>query len=282
MNDNKVQLDDVLRAAAGGDPIPTDPEPAELETDPVDPTDPADPVETDPADPTDPTDPADPAPKSEDKKPEDKKPNHMKDLRDRYNTEKSARERIDLIMRKYTEGDYKINLKDYLVDGQMDYDTLLEDMEVADVAAKASSKGISPEVQAEIDRIERDKIELEKQRLQVTMDRELTNMQLDLGIKSADVNNFFKDALALNKNPYRWLAQGGNLTDLYNLVYRDKLTQSAIDKAIEAAKGTWEAEREAALRTPAPNPAQPKQSAKVDPDGFSLAKLLEEAARNKK
>jgi len=98
-------------------------------------------------------------------------------------------------------------------------------------------------------------------------------------LKGPDVNNFFKDAMAVKKNPYQWIAQGGDLKDLYHLIYRDKLVQSEIDKAIEAARAKWDEEHQRQTKVPTPNPAQRTPAAKVNEDGLSMSQLLEEAAK---
>lgn len=279
MND-KLSLEQVLSQAAGNpDPIP-DPVPTPVVPTPVVPTPvvpapapaptPApvvpDPIPT-PGDPTDPTDP---------------KPNPIKDLREKYNSEKTVREKNENAIKKFTEGDYTFKLKEYLVDGKVDYDGLAKAMETADVKAKAETRGISPEVQQEIERIDKEKIELEKQKLQVSMDRALTNMQIDLGIKGTDINNFFKDSMELKKNPYQWIAQGGDLRDLYNLVYREKLIKTQVDKSIAEARIAWDAEAKLQNKVPVANPAQPTIPSAINTNGLSLESLLEEAAKNKR
>jgi hypothetical protein len=232
----------------------------------------------------DPNPDSDSTPKTDPKpKPKPKpKPNPIKEIRDRYNTEKSTREKIDNAIQRFTNGDYSFKLKDFVVEGKMDYDALITSMDEADLKAKADSRGINPEVQAEIERIEKEKIELEKQKLQVAMDRALTELQLEMNIRGAEINNFFKDAMAVNKNPYRWLAQGGNLLDLYNIIYKDKLLKAEIDKALAEAKAKWEEEHARQTRVPTPNPAPGAKPREKNPDGLSLEALLAEAAaRNK-
>jgi hypothetical protein len=210
------------------------------------------------------------------------KPNPIKEIRDRYNIEKSTREKIDNAIQRFTNGDYSFKLKDFVVEGKMDYDALITAMDDADLKAKAESRGINPEVQAEIERIEREKIELEKQKLQVAMDRALTELQLEMNIRGAEINNFFKDAMAVNKNPYRWLAQGGNLLDLYSIIYKDKLLKAEIDKAVAEAKAKWEEEHARQTRIPTPNPAPGAKPREKNPNGLSLEDLLAEAAARKK
>ena len=258
MND-KLTLEQMLTQAAGGtvEPAPV--------TDPVPPT----PTPTPTPTPDATTDPED-----------TKKPNPMKEVRDKYNQEKATREKISTAIQKFTTGEYDFKLKDFVEDGNVNYDALITAMETADTKAKAESRGVSPEVQAELDRIEKEKVELNKQRLQISMDRALTNMQLELGLKSQDINNFFKDAMAAKKNPYQWLSQGGTLPDLYNIVYAAKLTTSKIEQAVNEARTKWEAEAKQVTRTPAPNPGQPSaQPTGTQQTGMTIAQLLEQAAQ---
>jgi hypothetical protein len=210
------------------------------------------------------------------------KANPMKEVRDKYQTEKTARERLSTLINQFSKGDYNFKLKDFTTEDGLDYDSLQEAMEDADRKVKADSKGISPEIQAELERIEKEKIELQKQRLQVSMDRALTNMQLELGLRTADVNNFFKDAMSNKKNPYQWLAQGGSLLDLYNIVYADKIVERRIKEAVEKEKTAWEADS-AKRKAPIANPAKQTQSTQTEyKEGLSMEELLERAAtRNK-
>ena len=197
-------LDDILTEAAGGTPAPEDPAP-------------------------------------EDVKPQDKKPNPIKEVRDQLKITKAERDKIQGAIKRFTSGDYDLKLKDFKTeDGEVDYDALVEAMDDLDLKAKAESKGLAPEVQAEIERIEREKIELQKQKLQVAMDKALNNLQLTHKLDDAAVNNFFKDAMAVKMNPYQWLAQGGNLNQLYNTIYFDRLVKEATEKAVAEAKAKWD------------------------------------------
>ena len=283
----KVSLEELLTQAAGGTPPATPPvdpvPPVTPPADPVPPTTPADPVPpvapTVPADPVDPAaNPADPVPPVDPVPPKDK-PNPVKELREKYNTEKTAREKIDATIQRLTDGTYDLKLKDFKNEaGKVDYDALAKAMDAADTKVKAEQKGIPPEVQAEVERIEREKIELNKQKLQVSMDRALNELQLDLGIKQPEINNFFKDSMAVKKNPYQWIAQGGTLKDLYRIIYWDKLVDSKSTAAVAAAKAQWEADAQRSQRAPVANPAPTKPQAGVKPDGLSLEAMLTEAA----
>ena len=215
--------------------------------------------------------------KPEEKKPEEKKPNPIKEVRDRLNVEQKAKERIEKTIQRFTEGDYKFRIRDFKTeDGKVDYDALNAAMDEADLKVKAESRGVSPEVQAEIERIEKEKIELQRERLRVSMDRAIATMQTDMNLRNEDINNFFKDSMALKKNPYQWLAQGGTLHDLYYLVYRERLMKEEINKAVEEAKAKWEASN--TKKPPVSNPAaSTKQSS--NPNSVSLDDLLKSAIK---
>lgn len=210
------------------------------------------------------------------KKSVEKKTNPMKEVRDRLNVEQKAKERIEKTIQRFTDGDYKFKIRDFKTeDGKVDYEALSKAMDDADIKVKAESRGVSPEVQAEIERIEKEKIELQRERLRVSMDRAIANMQTDMNLKNEDINNFFKDSMALKKNPYQWLAQGGTLSDLYYLVYRENLMKSEIEKAVAEAKAKWESAN--TKKPPTSNPASPKQ--KTQTDGIALDALLSEAIK---
>lgn len=306
----KISLNEVLSQAAGNDPTPTPtsaPAPTPVvnntttteqpkEQPKVEAATPADKaadqlVQAKLAEPTPkveekPAEPTATAPTTTEVKPEEKKdgkPNPMKEIRDKYAAEKAAKEKVEALVQRYTNGTYEFKLKEFMKEGKMDYDALTAAMDKSDTKIKAEAKGITPEVQAEIERIEKEKVEIQKQRLQISMDRALTNLQQNMNIKGADVNNFFKDAMSVKKNPYQWLAQGGDLQDLYILVYRDKLLKQQIDTAVGQAKTKWEEERARQAKVPVPNPAQPTQpKPATNNNGVSLADLLSQAAERKK
>jgi hypothetical protein len=213
-----------------------------------------------------------------------KKPkvNPMKEVRDKFNTEKSTRQKIETIINKFTDGDYSFKLKDFRTEDGFDYEALDAAMQEADTKEEATKKGITPEVQAEIERIEKEKIEINKQRLQIGMDKALTELQLSRNIRSAEINQFFKDAMAIKKNPYQWLAQGGDLDDLYFLLYREKLIKARIDKAVEDARSKWDSESSRNKKIPAANPAQKTQAKTESGEGLTFEALLEEAAKKQR
>ena len=208
------------------------------------------------------------------------KSNPMKEVRDKLNAEQKSREKIEGAIQRFTSGDYDLKLKDFKTDdGKVDYDALIEAMDKKDTERKATERGVTPEVQAEIDRIEKEKVELQKERLKVAMDRAVSNMQIDLNLDKNAINQFFADSLSLKKNPYQWLAQGGTLDELYYLIYRDKLTKAATDKAVADARAEWE--KANSKVAPTSNPAK-QATSNGNSDTLSLDQLLNEAAKNTK
>lgn len=209
-------------------------------------------------------------------KPEQPKSNPMKEVRDRLNAEQKAKEKIENTVNRFTSGDYKFKIRDFKTeDGKIDYDALSKAMDEEDLKSRSEAKGISPEVQAEIERIEKEKVEIQRERLRVSMDRAIANMQTEMNLTGEAINNFFKDSMALHKNPYAWLAQGGTLPDLYYLVYRDKIMKEEIDKAVEEAKTKWE--QATSKKAPTSNPAASTQS--TSSNTLSLNQLLNEAVK---
>lgn len=255
-------LEDLLLQAAGGTPAPADPEP---EAAPEETPTPAEPENSEPA-PAE-TTPADP-------EPAEPKKNPMKEVRDKLNKETKEKERIQNAIQRFTDGDYKFKIRDFKTDGKVDYDALIKAMDDADLNTRATNRGMTPEIQAEIERIEREKQEIQKERLKNAMNRAVANMQTDMNLKSEDVNKFFNDAVAANKNPYQWLAQGGSLDDLYYLIYKENVVNAAVEKAVAEAKAKWEAEH--STTPPAVNPANPTSNTKTS---VSLSDLLTEAAK---
>jgi hypothetical protein len=299
MPEQKISLNEALSQAAGNEPTVTSeptatPPPAEQpKVDDATPVDKAADqlVQAKLAEPTPATEvkpaeakPAEVKPVVE-AKPEEKKDgkvNPMKEIRDKYTAEKASKEKIESLVQRYTAGTYEFKLKEFMKEGKMDYEALAVAMDKSDTVVKAEAKGITPEVQAEIERIDKEKVEIQKQRLQITMDRALNNLQQNMNIKGSEVNNFFKDAMAVKKNPYQWLAQGGDLQDLYILVYRDKLLKQQIDTAVTQAKTKWEEERARQTKVPVANPAQSTQPKPINNNGVSLSDLLTQAAERKK
>lgn len=256
MDDDKLTLAQVLNPGAA--PLPSDPEP---EGTPA-PAEPAPASEGNPAPEGNPT----PDPNPEPAK------NPMKEVRDRLNAEQKEKSKIVNATQRFIDGNYEFKLRDFRDEnGNVDYDSLIKAMDDADVNKAAAEKGISPEVQAEIDRIENEKKELAKERMRVAMDRALADLQTSMNLQANDINQFFKDSMALSKNPYTWLSQGGTLSELYYLVYRERITQDAINKAVEEAKVEWESKK--APVPPSSNPAKPSRSN----GALSLDQLLNQA-----
>ena len=215
-------------------------------------------------------------PKVEPKPKAELKPNPMKEVRDRLNAEQKAKEKIESTVNRFTNGEYKFKIRDFKTeDGKVDYDALSKAMDEEDLKSRSEAKGISPEVQAEIERIEKEKVEIQRERLRVSMDRAIANMQTEMNLTGDSINNFFKDSMAMQKNPYAWLAQGGTLQDLYYLVYREKIMKDEIAKAIEEAKVKWEEATN--KKAPTTNPAASTQT--VSSSTLSLNQLLNEAVK---
>ena len=282
MPEDGIQLDALLNEAAGGEPAQ---EPAQEPTtqEPVQEPAPEQPAQEPTQEPTQEEPKAEDPNKSNTAKEEPaqnkNKSNPMKEVRDKLNAEQKSREKIEAAVQRFTNGDYDFKLKDFKTeDGKIDYDALIEAMDKKDTERRASEHGITPEVQAEIERIEKEKIELQKERLKVAMDRAVSNMQIDLNLDKNAVNQFFADSLALKKNPYQWLAQGGTLEDLYYLIYRETLTKSAVDKAVADAKAEWE--KANSNVPPTSNPAKPATNTSSN-DTLSLDALLNLAANKK-
>lgn len=269
-------LNDILTKAAGNTPVTPEPQPQEPEvTEPE--TDVQDTPTTNEPEVQTPEVNPDTTPEPETDTGAKAKSNPMKEVRDRLNKEQKVREHMEKTIQRFTEGSYNFKIRDFKTeDGKVDYDALQKAMDEADVKTRAESKGVSPEVQAEIERIEQEKLNLQKEKLRVAMDRELSNLQVDKQLSKEDINKFFKDSLALNRNPYQWLAQGGELDDLYFLIYKDTLIKSEVDKAVAEAKAKWEASNN--KKSPTPNPATPAQTTH-NPDGLSLSTLLTDALK---
>lgn len=286
---DKLSLDALLNAAAGGSNIPENTDTTSETNDDKDSTDATsgvdsetkneDPNTDDESDEGDDEDNNPNPPKQETPTSHKKDGNNpMKELRNKYNEESKARNKITTIMQRYTDGDYNLKLKDFKgEDGKLDYDKLQEAMDDIDTSNKAKTNNITPEVQRELDRIQREKQEIAKERLRVGMDKALAGMQISLGLSDSDINQFFKDALAQNRNPYAWLASGFSINDLYYIIYRDKLTTDRVTKAVAEERAKWENP----VKAPSSNPAPTKPTSKIKEDGLSLSEILAQAATKK-
>lgn len=274
--DGGLSLGSLLNEAAGGDPevddVGEEPTPEASTPEETDP-EAADP-EAEPAADTDTTADTKPAAKT--------KSNPVKDLRDQLTLNKNLVEKIDNTIQRLTDGDYEFKLKDFRDDkGKIDYDALIEAMDKEDVQRQATNKGVSPEVQAEINRIQQEKVEIQKQRLQIAMDKALISLRMEHSLKPEDVNKFFADAVASQRNPYQWIAQGGNLQDLYLILNRDAIMKAEITKAVEEERAKWEKDRAKQTKTHATNPAASHTETPPATDANSLAAFLSKAADKK-
>lgn len=279
-----VDLDNLLEEALGGEPTPNPEDPKPEDPKPEDPT-PTDPANPDPVDENG-QDPADePAgeggdePKGDvdgDPKPNNKNKNPIKEVRDRLNQEQKARTKIENAIQRWSEGNYKCSLKQFKDENnKVDYDAFIKAMDEEDTKSRADKNNRTPELQAELDRIEKEKIELERSRLRANMDRSLADLQVSMSLTRADINTFFVDAMAKKKNPYAWLAQGGSLEDLYYVIYRDKI----IEREVTKRAGTPPTPNP----VPTPAPVPPNKNPGIpagDPakQEISLNDLLERAA----
>lgn len=267
-----IELDALLTEAAGGEPA----EPATVDNSET----PEQSAQEQPVQEPQPEQPEqEPAPEQPVQEQPKPKSNPMKEVRDKLNAEQKSREKIESAIQRFTNGDYDFKLKDFRDEnGKIDYDALTKAMDDKDIARKAESRGLTPEVQAEIERIEQEKIELQKERLKVSMDRAISNLQVDMNLDRTAINQFFADSLAIKRNPYQWLAQGGSLEDLYYLIYREKITKATVDKAVADAKAEWEQLN--SKTPPTSNPAKPAASTGGD-NTLSLDQLLTEAVNKK-
>lgn len=271
----EVTLDQLINEAAGGDvtPEPTQDTVADDEQPEqnVQPDQDNQDTQVTTQDPTDAT-------KVEEKKEEQKKSNPMKEVRDKLNQEQSARKRNDTIMNRFADGDYKFKLKDFKdADGKIDYEALAEAMDNADSESKAKTNNITPEMQKELERIQREKIEITRKRLEADMQVELANMQVEMGLNKAQINEFFSASLKLKINPYMWLQQGGNMSDLYFVVNKEKIIADRVEKAVAEERAKWESTPQ---RTHTSNPAKTVTKPQVtDTNKISLDELLKEVGK---
>jgi hypothetical protein len=216
-------------------------------------------------------------------KAEANKPNPMKELRDKANAATRLQEKIDTAINRMSDGDYDFRIKDFKGEnGKVDYDAMIKAMDEADVKARAETRGLSPELQAEIEKYEKEKKEVEIAKARVQMDRQLNNFQMEQQLSPEDLNSFISDAMKVGINPLSIAALDKTakgttaLKLLYQAVYTDRIVQAAVDKALADAE-TARAEAEAA-RTgqPKANPAAPNNNKtnKTDSKGIALDDFL--------
>ena len=245
-------------------------------------TEPVDSAETPPAgdDVTPPADTAEPKKKAAPKKPE---VNPMKELRDKANAATKAQEKIDGAINRLSDGDYNFKLKDFKNEqGKVDYDALIQAMDDEDVKKRAESRGLTPELQAEIEKYEREKRAVEIEKARVQMDRQLNNFQMEQQLSPEDLNTFISDAMKIGINPLSIAALDKTskgttaLKLLYQAVYTEKIVKDATEKAVEDARAKWEADASAKGTQPKANPAQPNntKTTKTDPKGLALEDFL--------
>ena len=207
---------------------------------------------------------------TETKKPEAKKPdgpNPMKELRDKANSATKLQEKIDNAINRLSDGEYNFKLKDFKNEqGKVDYDALITAMDEADVKQRAASRGLSPEMQAEIEKYEREKKDVEIAKARVQMDRQLNNFQMEQKLTPDDLNLFISDSMKLGINPLSIAALDKTskgtvaLQMLYKAVYTDKIVKTAVDQAVAEAKAKWDADLNAKGTQPKPNPANPNNN----------------------
>lgn len=245
-------------------------------------TEPVDSAETPPAgdDATPPADTAEPKKKAAPKKPE---ANPMKELRDKANAATKAQEKIDSAINRLSDGDYNFKLRDFKNEqGKVDYDALIQAMDDEDVKKRAESRGLTPELQAEIEKYEKEKRAVEIEKARVQMDRQLNNFQMEQQLSPEDLNTFISDAMKIGINPLSIAALDKTskgttaLKLLYQAVYTEKIVKDATEKAVEEARAKWEADASAKGTQPKANPAQPNntKTTKTDPKGLALEDFL--------
>lgn len=221
--------------------------------------------------------------KEEDASKKTTKHNPMKELRDKANAATKAQEKIDGALNRYTDGDYEFKLKDFKNEnGKIDYDAFIKAMDEADVKRRAESRGLSPEMQAEIERYEREKKEVEIAKARVQMDRQLNNFQMEQQLSPEELNVFIADSMKIGINPLSIAALDKTskgtlaLKMLYKAVYAERLTQEAIKKAIEDHEAKRIADAEAKRTQPKSNPAgsHTKKTEQTDEKGMALEDFL--------
>lgn len=211
------------------------------------------------------------------------KPNPMRELRNKAQAATKLQEKIDSAINRMSDGDYKFKLKEFKGEnGKIDYDALIAAMDEADIKDRAETKGITPEVQAEIEKYEKEKKEVEIAKARVHMDRQLNNFQMEQQLNSEDLNNFISDAMQIGINPLSIAALDRTskgttaLKMLYKAVYIDKITKDAVDKALEEAEAKRQKDIDAKDKTPKSNPAGPNNSKtnEKNPKGIALDDFL--------
>lgn len=209
--------------------------------------------------------------------------NPMRELRDKANAAAREKEKIDGAIHRLSDGEYKFKLRDFKNDeGKIDYDALIEAMDEADVEQRAAGKGIDPKLQAEIEKYEREKREVEIAKARVQMDRQLNNFQMENQMTQEDLNNFISDAMKMGVNPLTIAsldktAKGTTaLKMLHQAVYADKIIKIAVDEAVAKVRAEYDDKAVAAGGQPKTNPAAPSKGKTdtTDPKGMALDEFL--------
>lgn len=209
--------------------------------------------------------------------------NPMKELRDKASAAEKAQVKIDTAINRLSDGDYAFKLRDFKnEEGKIDYDKLIEAMDEADVKKRAESRGLTPEMQAEIEKYEREKKEVEIAKARVQMDRQLNNFQMEQQLSPEDLNLFISDSMKVGINPLSIAALDKTskgttaLKLLYKAVYSDRLVKDAVTKALAEAEAKREADVAAKGGQPKSNPAGINNSKTntTDPKGMALDDFL--------
>ena len=191
--------------------------------------------------------------------------------------------KIDTAINRLSDGEYAFKLRDFKnEEGKVDYDKLIEAMDEADVKKRAESRGLTPEMQAEIEKYEREKKEVEIAKARVQMDRQLNNFQMEQQLSPEDLNLFISDAMKIGINPLSIAALDKTskgttaLKLLYKAVYSDRLMKDAVTKALAEAEAKREADVAAKGGQPKSNPAGINNSKTntTDPKGMALDDFL--------
>lgn len=217
------------------------------------------------------------------KKPKGKSGGDIAALRKAKDAAEKERSKIANAMEKFTEGEYKFSLKDFRTEeGKVDYDALITAMNEADVAKRAETRGLTPEMQAEIERYEQEKIQIQRDRMRIDMERKINSFQAEMGMTSEEVNLFISEAAKLGINPLSVAALDKTskgtaaLRYLHTAINHDKILKEAVDKAVAEERAKWEVDTVAKRNQPKGNPANPNtnKTDPKDPTGIALDDFL--------
>lgn len=258
-------------AAAAADPAAADDDPAAAGAD-------ADPAASEAADPAAAADAANAANAGADNTSKKNKENPIASLRKAKELAEKEKNKIEAVLNRLTEGDYSFKLKDFKNDqGKIDYDKLSAEMDAADVKKRAETRGLTPEMQAEIEKYEQEKKAIEREKLRIDMDRKLNSFQAEMNMTAEQLNLFISEAAKLGINPLSIAALDKTskgtvaLKYLHTAINHEKLVKAAVDKAVAEARAKWEADLAATANQPKGNPAKPNASQTNQPDAKGLA-----------